>query len=201
MAATAPVPSSDYDSSIHSWERRVPWYRRVSGRTGLQGKLVLSFMFLLTVSLGSSCYLFLTESHVMLDRVMSDQARAVAQTLAMAGETPLARRDIPELNRIGRDLLRNRDLVAVAFYGPDGELLSLASGDAELDSAPQALLPNPKEQQGELLQANRRRSVRFGNYLQVTAPVTTARQAVPGGRPAGSKLAGYVTLCFSQNND
>src|SRR5215218_11297544 len=101
MAATAPVPSSDYDSSIHSWERAVPWYRRISGRTGLQGKLVLSFMFLLTVSLGSSCWLFLTESHLVLDRVMSDQARAVAQTLAMAAEQPLVSRDRPLVNRVG----------------------------------------------------------------------------------------------------
>jgi len=201
MAAPGPVPKSEYEARIHSWESAVPWYRRISGRTGLQGKLVLSFMFLLTVSLGSSCYLFLSESHLVLDRVMGDQARAVAQTLAMAGETPLVRRDIPELNRIGRDLLRNRELVAVAFYGPGGELLALASGDTELDSAPAALLPNPKDQTGELLQVNRRRSARLGSYIQVTAPVTTLRQAVPGGRPAGSKLAGYVTLCFSQNND
>src|SRR5215217_2664335 len=121
-----PDRSSDYAAHIRSWERRVPWYRRISGRTGLQGKLVLSFMFLLTVSLGSSCWLFLSESHVVLNRVMGDQARAVAQTLAMAAEQPLASRDIPELNRVGRDLLRNRDLVAVAFYGPEGELLALA---------------------------------------------------------------------------
>src|SRR5207247_8958168 len=112
----------DYQSHVRPWERKPPRYRRISGRTGLQGKLVLSFMFLLTVSLGASGWLFLTESHMVLDRVVSDQARAVAQTLAMAGETPLARRDIPELNRIGRDLLRNRDLVAVVFYGPEGEL-------------------------------------------------------------------------------
>src|SRR5215210_2716881 len=90
MASPEPKPDPDYESPILSWERKVPWYRRVSGRTGLQGKLVLSFMFLLTVSLGSSCWLFLTESHVVLDRIMSDQAVAVAQTLAMAGETPMA---------------------------------------------------------------------------------------------------------------
>jgi signal transduction histidine kinase len=201
----SPSPS-EYAAHIRSWERRVPWYRRISGRTGLQGKLVLSFMFLLTISLGSSCWLFLSESHVVLNRVMSDQARAVAQTLAMAAEQPLASRDIPELNRVGRDLLRNRELVAVAFYGPEGELLALASNDAHLDSAPPELLPNPKDQTGELLQANRR-SVRFGSYLQVTAPVTTSRPfegfffSPNVGRPGPSRLAGYVTLCFSQLTD
>jgi signal transduction histidine kinase len=201
MSAPGTDPNSDYQSHILSWERKAPWYRRVSARTGLQGKLVLSFMFLLTVSLGSSCWLFLTESHLVLDRIMSDQATAVAQTLAMAGETPMAERDIPELNRIGRDLLRHRDLVAVAFYGPEGDLLALASGDPQLDSAPESLLPNPREQTGQLLQAHRRRSAKYGSYLQVTAPVSTSRLAVPGGRPAGTKLAGYVTLCFSNNND
>ena len=60
--AEQPEKPSDYAAHIRSWERRVPWYRRISGRTGLQGKLVLSFMFLLTISLGSSCWLFLSDS-------------------------------------------------------------------------------------------------------------------------------------------
>jgi hypothetical protein len=111
-----PPEKTDYDARVSSWEQRAPWYRRISARTGLQGKLVLSFMFLLTVSMGSALWLFLKESHTVLDRVMAEQSRAVSQTLAMASEGAIGRGDGGELNRIGRDLLRNPDLLAVAFY-------------------------------------------------------------------------------------
>jgi signal transduction histidine kinase len=190
----------DYDEDVRTWEERAPWYRRVSARTGLQGKLVLGFMLLLTVSTGSALWLFMTESRAVLDRVMDEQSRAVSQTLAMASETPLSRHDLPELNRIGRDLLRNRDLVAIAFYGPEGQLLSVATQGADLEAARAELMPNPKDQMGELMVAHRRQSPRMGSYIQVTTPVTAARYYTPSGRAVGSKLVGYVSLCFSPSD-
>ena len=182
---------------VRSWEHRAPWYRRVSARTGLQGKLVLGFMLLLTLSTGSALWLFMTESRAVLDRVMDEQSRAVSQTLAMASETPLGRQDLPELNRMARDLLRNRDLVAIAFYGPEGQLLTVATQGSDLEAARAEMLPNPKDQMGELMVAHKRHSPRLGQYVQVTAPVTSARYYTPSGRPVGSKMVGYVSLCFS----
>jgi signal transduction histidine kinase len=193
--------NADYAERVRSWERRVPWYRRISARTGLQGKLVLSFMVLLTVSMGSALWLFLNESHVALDRASGEQSRVMSQTLAMAGEAPLARRDVPELTRMGRDLVRNPDVVAVAFYAADGELLTLATQHPDLEAARRELLPNPRDQMGELLAAHKMRSPSLGSYIQVTAPVTTARQVTASGRPVGARLIGYVTLCFSRYDD
>ena len=191
----------DYDTRARSWERRAPWYRRISARTGLQGKLVLSFMLLLSVSMGSALWLFLEESHTVLDRMMAEQSRAVSQTLAMASEAPLGRRDQVDLNRIGRDLLRNPHLLAVAFYGTDGEMLTLSTQHPDVDAARKDLMTNPRAEMGELLVAHKRRSVRLGQYTQITTPVTTARHITPGGRPVGARLVGYVTLCFSQSDD
>src|SRR5438105_6037131 len=191
----------DSDAPVRSWEQRAPWYRRISARTGLQGKLVLSFMFLLTVSMGSALWLFLNESHMVLDRVAGEQSRVMSQTLAMAREGPLDRRDLAELNRIGRDLVRNPDLVAIAFYAPDGEMLTLATQHPDLEATRRELLPNPRDQMGELLAAHKRKSATLGSYVQVTAPVTTARMVTPSGRPVGARLVGYVSLCFSRFDD
>ena len=196
-----PPEKTDYSTRVRSWEQRAPWYRRISAHTGLQGKLVLSFMLLLTVSMASALWLFLNESHLVLDRVMAEQSRAVSQTLAMATEVPLSRRDVSDLNRIGRELLRNPDLLAVAFYGPDGEMLTLATQYPDLEVARKELLPNPRDQMGELLVAHKRRSAGLGNYTQITAPVTAARHTTPGGRPVGARLVGYTTVCFSQSDD
>ena len=200
-AGGARAGGADDEAPVRSWLVRAPWYRRVSARTGLQGKLVLSFMFLLTVTMGTALWMFLTESHLVLDRVMSEQSRAVSHTLAMASEAPLGRRDVPELARMGRDLLRNRDLVAIAFYGPDGEMLSLATQLADYEAARKELSGNPREDMGELLAAHKRQTPVLGHYMQVTAPVTTARHTTPGGRAVGARLVGYVTLCFSQSDD
>src|SRR4051794_31099484 len=106
------APSStgkpDYTERVRSWERRVPWYRRISARTGLQGKLVLGFMLLLTVSMGSALWLFLNENHIALDRASGEQSRVMSQTMAMASEAPLSRLDLPELNRMAATLSATR---------------------------------------------------------------------------------------------
>lgn len=199
--APSSTDNADTDPRVRSWAERAPWYRRISAKTGLQGKLVLSFMFLLSLSMASALWLFLNESHLVLGRVIGEQSRVMSQTLAMASESALGRHDLPELNRIGRDLVRNPDLVAIAFYGPDGEMLTLATQHPDLESTRKELQHNPRDQMGELLAAHKRKSVTLGSYVQVTAPVTTARQVTPAGRAIGARLVGYVTLCFSRYDE
>ena len=45
---------ADYRTRIEDRGRQTSWFRRISADTGLQGKLVLSFMFLLVVTLGAA---------------------------------------------------------------------------------------------------------------------------------------------------
>src|SRR3954453_7778391 len=127
-----PSVRAGYAERIRAWERRSPWYRRLTARTGLQGKLVLCFMFLLTSALSASCWLFATETRAVVDRMAGEQAVEIARTLAMASETPLDRGDATELNRIAADLMKNRGVVAVAFFDAQGNVLSVSSRDAEL---------------------------------------------------------------------
>src|SRR5437763_2994077 len=108
-----------------------PWYLRVSARPGLQGKLTVCFMALLLGALGGSCSLFVDESRKVLDHVAGEQALTITNALGMASQTPLENGDRPELTRIGTDLLKNRSIVAVAFFDTNGKLLSVACKDPE----------------------------------------------------------------------
>src|SRR3954453_6379818 len=69
-----PSVRAGYTERIRAWERRSPWYRRLTARTGLQGKLVLCFMFLLTMALGASCWLFVSETREVMERTAGQQA-------------------------------------------------------------------------------------------------------------------------------
>src|SRR3712207_1827285 len=90
----------DYSAAIQSWRRRAPWYRRLSARLGLQGKLIVCFMMLLLTALGGSYWLFLREARTNLWRSISERNVSLAQTLAMAATAPLYESDLRELTRI-----------------------------------------------------------------------------------------------------
>ena len=57
------------------WLRDEPWPGRVSARLGLQGKLILCFIFLLSLAVGGSCWLFATQSAARVTDIVSEQAR------------------------------------------------------------------------------------------------------------------------------
>ena len=161
--------------------RKVRWYRRVSAHTGLQGKLVLCFMFLLTAALGSSCWLFATETRDVMDHVAGEQAVEMSRTLALASETPLDRGDKAELDRVGTDLMKNKGLVAVAFFNAAGDLVSVASRDPELDRGGAGYLPNPR-QVGHLMQLEHGTLPSLGSYVRLTTPVVRQRSCGAAGR-------------------
>src|SRR5688572_16188646 len=194
----------EYQATIKSWERKVPWYRRISARTGLQGKLVLSFTFMLLIALGSSCWLFVNDSSNVIRNLMGEQAKEISRTLAMASETPLKAGDTRELNRIGRDLLKNRDVVAVAFWGPSGSVMAVACQDPDLvDWKNGGFLRNPRASSTEQLQTAHHGWVKaLGSYVEVASPVLSYQAVVPtgaaGARREGPRLLGYVTVCLSQ---
>src|SRR5689334_10646593 len=102
--------------SFRTWERVVPWRWWVATRVGIQGKIVFSFTFLLIGALAATSLLFVDQMRTALYDLTSQRAIEVSQTLALASELPLAQRNVEELNRIGNDLLRNRDIITVAFF-------------------------------------------------------------------------------------
>src|ERR1700685_1203302 len=95
--------------NAHSRIRRASRRALRSHRAGLQGKLISSFMGMLAVALGVSCWVFNITSREVADSLVTEQALELSRTLGMASQTPLARGNVDELTRIGRDLLKHRD--------------------------------------------------------------------------------------------
>lgn len=173
-------------------------------RIGIQGKLFIGFLFLLAVAMGGSYWLFITENRKVLLNVMGEHAVELSQAIAMACEPMLESGDVASLERIGRDLLRNRDIVAVSFYSEAGERLVFVCQDPDyvenLGSGAQV----GKNLQ-HLMQVHHRTSPALGQFAQVTVPVLhlpTLRTGHPPESPAvaetmspgASRLAGYVTV-------
>jgi signal transduction histidine kinase len=196
-----PVPPNQvsYEPVIRSWEERTNRFRRFCARIGLQGKLILSFAFLLLLALVSSYLLFAGETRRMFDHVMGETSAEIAQTLAKASETPLEENDIAELTRISKDLLKNREIVSVAFYDAAGNPISFACQDPDYAMHDPDLLPRIKQNTQRLMQVVHGSSPVIGNYAQVTAPVlqlTQARTEAVGTttRETGTRLIGYVSV-------
>lgn len=172
-------------------------------RVGIQGKLVLSFMLLLIAALGGSWMLFASETHSVMSNVMGAKAVEISQTLAMASETALRERKTTELQRISKDLLKNRDVMTVAFFDDTGKVMSVASKDLDSRSDPD-FLPDLKNNIQHLMQVRHRSNGALGQYAEVTAPVLTyttvqsdAHQAET--KAVGSRLVGYVMVNISES--
>src|SRR6266567_339646 len=98
MAGTLPDKIDFYaEAAMPLPARPAPWFRRVSARLGLQGKLIVCFMFLLVLAMSGSYWLFLRESRANLWRNTCERTASLAQTLAMAATAPLDTSDFPEL--------------------------------------------------------------------------------------------------------
>ena len=89
----------------------------------------------------------------MVDRLAGEQASEIARTLAMASETPLDRGDAAELNRIGANLMKNRAILAVVFFDAQGNVLSSASRDAEMERGGSGVLGQPALRRGAVAAA------------------------------------------------
>ena len=191
-------PRPDYLSCIRTWERRTPWYRRISARTGLQGKLVLSFMFLLVVTLGAASMQFVNESRQITEDVLGSKAATIAGTVGVGAEQALAQGDAAQLAAIGRRVLDSGDVVGVAFFSPSGELISSTWRNGDPRGAHARGLSNPRENPVETLRARVREDADLGSHVRVSAPVRADAKA--GGKVPG-RVVGFVTVCLSQVNN
>jgi signal transduction histidine kinase len=194
-ARATPTPDSAptrYDEPIANWRRRAPWYRRFSARLGLQGKMVLSFLAVLSMGLGVSCWMFATKSAEQLSDVMGEQVRQLSSALALSGEEDVRTHDLAELRRLAQELIKSRNILFVGFLDADSKPLALASRDLEFG------LRNITVAQGStqsLMQVHQRCSPLFGDYLEVVSPIlTTPGITTPGNGP---RLLGFVAVGVS----
>src|SRR5262249_828998 len=153
------------------------------------------FMFLLTIALGASCWSFVSESRLVMSRLMGQKAMELSSTLAMASEKPMAEEDFVELSRIGKRLTNNGDIITVGFMDTNGRSIGCA-GQEQLRSTPTPMLPDVRTITAELMQVHHRYSAAFGSYVQVVAPVMGGNRYAGAAHPAGSRLLGYVMVCI-----
>lgn len=212
---------TDYEATQRVWERATPWYRRASAHMGLQGKLVLCFLSLLSVALGSSCWIFVSQSRERLADMMGEQAQQISYTLSLASKPAFEAGSKQELNRIGQDLLKSRNILFVGFLDVDGRAVSYASRDPDFQA--EDLTQNSADMQS-LMQVRSHYSPLFGDYLQVVAPVLSLSSplAMPdlnapaskdsgeesgeaakdsGGASQGTRLMGYVAVAMSPSRE
>jgi signal transduction histidine kinase len=211
---SAPEDNLDYGDAIQSWERRAPWYRRLSNRFGLQGKLVVCFMLLLSVALGASSYMFLHQSSRQLSEMIGEQGRQISSALALASKPAMTTRNRLELERIGQDLLKSRNILFVAFTDLANQPVALASRDPDFKlDAREGGAGGGKTTQS-LMQVRPMRSATFGDYIEVVAPILHVSPSSTGSARfedmsptpllvsnSGTKLLGFVTVGVSKTRE
>jgi signal transduction histidine kinase len=203
MPQTPPAQPLSADRAVSK-----PSYRGALMRIGLQGKVIFAFMFILSIALGSMCWLFVTQSNQRLEDMMGEQARQISAALALASKTPLASNESHDLREMGQDLLKSRNILFVAFLDRNGSPIAMSSRDPDFTWQS---LPFLKHRTMALMQVYQETSPVFGGYAAVTAPVLNVSTPMgghdsnltltPGAPDAGTKLLGYVSVGISQANE
>lgn len=184
LAADAPRP----------WERK-SWTESIAPKLGLQGKLLLCFMGLLTLALGASCIIFLSQTANRLDDILGQQAQQLATTLAFtcADSMEVGEAGRSKLMLASGDVIKGRNIVLVAFYNTDGAVVAARGRDPDFEVRP---LPDQSLAAQMLMQVQHRESRVFGKYVEVVAPVLSSptKDRTGGAVSAGSRILGYVSV-------
>jgi signal transduction histidine kinase len=179
--------------------RKTPWFRQISAHTGLQGKLVLSFMFLLVVTLGAASIQFVNESRQITEQVLGAKATTLANAVGVGAERALVRGDAAELSAVGRKVVSAGDVVGLAFFNAAGAQLSSTWSDGDPRRLHAAALPNPRVNPADLTLVSSLEEPGLGPYLRVTVPVRAASASGDGTAPA--RVVGFVTVALSESNN
>ena len=171
-------------------------------RLGLQGKLILCFLYMLAIVLGTSCWIFGRQSSMRVSGIMGEQARQISYALSLASKPLMESGQTGELKRIGADLLKTRNIVFVCYLDRAGKSIALSSHDPDFNW--EALSPLRNNTQA-LMQIHHQHSPVMGDYLAVMSPILTVPASVPSTGPAasdkGAQLLGYVVVGLSQHRE
>src|SRR4051812_13935524 len=99
-----------YDALVSGWQQRAPWYRRITARFGLQGKLTACFFALIIGCCVLNCWMFARQSGRQLNELMGEQARQVCSTLALTSETRIRNDEWDELTQTAQQLIKSRNI-------------------------------------------------------------------------------------------
>lgn len=195
-SSTPPAPAPPADVPHFPGTGAIPIARdqarrllAATGGLGLQGRVILCFFGLLTLALGATVYVYVKHTREQVSDLMGEQARQMSAALALANERAVRLGKAEELGRIGRELIKSRNLVFVGFFDADGRTLAFSSRDADIDQKSTAR-PNLLSTSA-LMQARQSQSRLFGRYVETVAPVLSSEYGE-------SKLVGYAAVGVSQ---
>lgn len=166
-----------------------PLHRRILLSIGIHGKLIISFMLLLMVAVSGSCWVFVLEAEHDMVHLIGHRVAEMSQTLAIASSGDLAKHDVPALNRLANQLLKNRDLLTIAFFNARGEPLVVACRDSKFLVEDPGIVPHVHNNELQLMQVQNKVSSVIGEYAEVIMPVhASSDQSIV------SPIIGYVQL-------
>src|SRR5436190_13166438 len=172
-------------------------WKQFLAEIGLQGKLILAFSMLLMIGLSTSSWMFVKKSRETLEDILGEQARQMSQTLAMAATSPYSGNEIEELQRLGKELLKGRNIVLVGFFDNQGKPLAVECRDPEFAMHRMVGSENNGAATRDLMQVKRRFYPTLGSFLQINAPVFDMQRKTGDG----PRLLGYLTIGISQNSE
>ncbi|HVT87522.1 MAG TPA: ATP-binding protein [Tepidisphaeraceae bacterium] len=190
------VLQPEHQTSMRVWQQSAPWHRRFSMRVGLENKLVLCFMAVLSAALGVTAWAFARETHVRLTDIMGEQARQLAAALSQSSQLAFRRANWSELGRRSQDLIKSRNILFVGYLDANAHPQALASRDP--DFALDRLSFNAQS----LMQVHSRQSPTFGEFLEVVAPILSTPSPDDDAEvSSGPRLLGYVAVGVSQASE
>src|SRR4051794_16034611 len=83
------------------------------------------------MGLAKSGSVFVKKSCAAAGDNLGEQARQMSQTLAMAATSPYSGNETDELRRLGKELLKGRNIVLVGFFDNQGKPLAVECRDPE----------------------------------------------------------------------
>ena len=162
---------------------------------GLQFKLVLSFLAMITLALGSSSWLSANQNGEQLRDLMSDQARLMAYTLSLAAEPALESGKKTELENIGKELLNTRNFLYVAFLDANKQPIVMANRYADFTWKDVSPIDSDSESP---VSPRFQTSDNFGDYIDVCTPIIQKPVSKPGQKkPAVERTLGFVVVGVS----
>jgi signal transduction histidine kinase len=172
------------ESALERYYQKKPWYRKISQRLGLQTKLIVTFILLIVLAIGSFLMLSLQDYQDRMIGSLTGEAQQISLALSTLHKESVSERRTGELIAIANELVRSSyNIVEVTYFDEAGT--PLASRTRK--SVPVTAGIDTRNAQ-ELGQAVRGKAGAGEECVSVLSPVYS---------PTGGRIIGYVRVGIS----
>ena len=116
---------------MREWRSTAPFLRRITMGLGLEGKLIIGLIIVLSTAMGLVCTIYVQTTRDHISEMMGEQARQVASALALNGDRLFRNAEWSELNRRAQELIKSRNVLYVGYFDSNARPMILASRDIE----------------------------------------------------------------------